>query len=313
VKKIYGALTPIGQEFVKNRVLYLMTLPGVAFFIMFNYMPMGGIILAFKNFKFGDGIFGSAFSQPLLKNFDFFFSSDVFARVTRNTLLLNASFIVFGMFLAVFLALTINEIALRKLKRIIQASVLLPYFVSWIVVSVFVFALLNYDYGIVNNILAGAGMERVDWYNTKGVWPPILVFINAWKFAGYNSVLFLATLAGIDPTYYEAAEIDGATKWRQIRHISIPFILPTLTTLTLLSVGRIMNADFGMFYSIVGENALLYPTTDTIDVYIYRTLRRVGDIGMASAAGAYQSIVAFALVLISNRVARRFNPDGSLF
>jgi putative aldouronate transport system permease protein len=306
-------LAGFGKELFTNRTLYLMTLPAIVLFILFNYLPLTGIIVAFKDYNFRDGIFGSRWTSPFYKNFIFFFKSGDFARVTRNTLLLNFSFIIFNTFFAVLAALMLNEVAGLRLRKVLQGSLLLPYFVSWVVVAVFAFSALNYDYGIINTVLRALGKEPVDYYSKSSLWPGIMTGIYIWKNIGYSGILYSATLAGISPEYYEAATIDGANRFQRIWHISLPHLLPTITILTLLSIGRIMNADFGMFYSIVGENPMLYPTADVIDTYVYRTLRKLGDVGMSSAAGFYQSAAAFILVLVSNRLARRYQPEGSLF
>ena len=308
-----GRMRAFGREIWKHRAIYSMTLPALLFFLLFNYFPMFGVIVAFKNFKFSEGLFRSAWMQPLFKNFEFFFKSGAYKTVTRNTLFLNFCFIVFGTIVAVAIAIMINELLFTKLKKVLQAGMLMPYFISWIVTGVFVYSLLNYEFGMVNGLLRMFGAEPMNWYNMPNLWPPILVIISLWKGTGYTSVIYIAVLTGIDPSYFEAAKMDGATKLQQIRYISIPQLLPTITMMVLLSVGKIMNADFGMFYSVVGENSFLYSTADVIDTYVYRTLRNLGDVGMSSAVGLYQSCVAFILVLLSNAAARKFQPDGSLF
>ena len=301
------------REIFKNRVLYLMTLPAIILFFLFNYLSMFGILIAFKSYKFSDGILGSKWVTPIYRNFEFFFQSEYFVRVTRNTLVLNFSFIVFGALFAVAFAIILNEIGNALLKRVLQIGMLLPSFISWIVVGVFVYSFLNVNYGVVNSILGLFNIEPVNWYGSEKPWTVIFILINIWKTAGYNSIIYLASITGIDTALFEAAEIDGASKAQQIRFITIPLLLPTVTMLMLLAIGRIMNADFGMFYSIVGENPMLYPRADVIDTFIYRTLRRIGDVGMSSAAGFYQSVLGFLLVLICNQLARKFQEEGSLF
>ena len=301
------------QELLRNRTLYLMALPGLSLFFLFNYLPMTGIVLAFKDYSVKSGIFHSPWVTPFYRNFEFFFKSISFVRVTRNTLLLNFGFILFSTLISVTLAIMLSEAASDRLRKLTQAGMLLPYFISWVVVAVFAFALLNVDYGFLNAILRALGMKPVDFYNRAAMWPTIMTLVYVWKTVGYTGVLYSATLAGISPEYYEAARIDGASRLQQIRYVSIPYLLPTILVMTLLSIGKIMNADFGMFYSIVGENAVLYPTTDVIDTYVYRTLRKLGDVGMSSAVGLYQSAVAFVLVLISNRLAKKVDPEGGLF
>lgn len=297
----------------KYWMLYLMTLPGLIFFFLFSYLPMAGIIVAFKEFNISEGIFGSPWIHPLTKNFEFFVTSDQAWRATKNTLILNALMIIIGIIFEVGIAIILNELKNKYFKKMAQSMVLLPYFVSWIVVSMFTYAIFNADYGALNNLLKLLELSPVDWYNSPGYWPAIMVALSKWKISGYNSIIYLAVLSSIDLSYYESARIDGASTWEQIWHISIPQLAPTITTLTLFSIGRIMNADFGMFYSVVGENSLLYPTVDVIDTYIYRSLRKLGDVGMSSAAGLFQSVVAFILVLVSNGIARKYQKAGSIF
>lgn len=301
------------KELGKNRILYLMAFPGILLFFLFNYLPMAGVIVAFKQYNFSKGLFGSPWAKPLLSNFEFFFSSDAFWRVTRNTLGLNFLFIFFGTLFALVISIMLNEVRFARVKKVIQSSILLPYFISWIVVGVFAYALFNFDYGMMNKLLQLFGIAPKDWYNTHEAWPFILTLISIWKGAGYTSIIFLAVLAGIDGTYYEAADIDGAGKWSKIWHITIPHLMPTATILTLLAIGRIMYADFGLFYAIIGENSILYPSADVIDTYVFRSLRRLGDVGMSSAVGFYQAVIGFFLVLISNRIARKYQDEGSIF
>jgi len=290
-----------------------MTLPGLVFFLLFNYLPLSGIILAFKDFNVGEGIWGSPFISPITKNIEFFITSPQAWRATRNTLILNALMILFGIVFEVGLAIILNEIKNRYFKKAVQSVILLPFFVSWIVVSMFVYAVFNVDYGVMNSLRAVFGAAPIDWYNNAGYWPLIMVAISKWKISGYNTMIYLAVLSGADQSYYESARIDGASTWKQILHISLPYLASTMTVLTLFSIGRIMNADFGMFYAIVGENSLLYPTVDVIDTFIYRSLRKLGDVGMSSAVGLFQSLIGFALVLISNVFARKYQSEGSIF
>ena len=313
LSRVGAAFCSMGRELYRNKALYLMACPALILFFLFNYLPLTGLVLAFKDYNFSDGVWGSPWVTPFYQNFEFFFRSSNFIRVTRNTLLLNCVFIFFNTVLSVLFAIMLNEMVSSKLRKLAQAGMLLPYFISWIVVSVFAFALLNYDYGSINMLLQKLGLEPVDFYNKPALWPAIMTVIYVWKNVGYSSVLYTATLAGIPPDYYEAARIDGATRAKQIWYISLPHLLPTIVVMTLLSIGKIMNADFGMFYSIVQENSVLYPTMDVIDTYVYRTLRKLGDVGMSSAVGLYQSIVAFILVLLSNKLAKKIDPEGGLF
>lgn len=290
----------------------MMFLPVGVLLLMFNYLPMAGLIIAFKNFDFSEGIFGSGWSTPLLSNFDYLFQSSAAARAIRNTIMLNALFIVVGLIFEIGLAMLLNEIRSKYFQRAVQTVTLFPYFISWVVVGVFVYNLLT-DVGMVNAMLKSFGIDPVDFYNSSGLWPIILTFITRWKLTGYGCIIYLAAMAGINQTYYEAASIDGASRWRQIWHITLPLLRPTAIILTLLAVGRIMNADFGMFWAVLGDAPSLYETTDVIDTFVYRSLRVTGDIGMASAAGFLQSTIAFVLVFASNLVARRIDRDSALF
>lgn len=301
------------KELATNKALYIMALPGILLLFLFNYLPMAGVIIAFKEFKFDMGILGSPWSKPLLNNFMFFFTSDSAIRSIKNTLLLNFTFIAVGVVVEVGLALLINEISGKTFKKITQSFTLLPYFISWIVVSVFAYNLFNYDYGILNSYVSIFGMEKIDWYSRTELWPVIMLILNKWKVTGYGTIMYLATLSGIDSTYYEAAEIDGASKFKQIFYISIPMLMPTVIILTLLQIGKIMNADFGFFYAIVGENSILYPSVDVIDTFIFRSLRKSGDVGMASAAGLFQSCISFVIIFISNWFARKIDDKSAIF
>ena len=301
------------RELTQNQTLYLMCVPAIILFFLINYLPLFGLVLPFKDYSFAKGIFGSPWAEPLTANFEFFFRSGVAWRVTRNTILYNLSFIVVGNFVAVSLALMLNEMRTRTFVRFTQASFLLPYFISWIVGGVLLRALLAYDFGVLNRLLERYGRERIDWYATKEAWPAILILADSWREGGYRTVLYVAALAGIDPSLYEVAEIDGAGRWKQIRSITLPLLLPTISILALLEVGRIMNADFGKFYALVGENSRLFPTADVIDTYVFRTLRNVGDVGMASAPAMYQSVIGFVLVMLVNWHVRKRMPEGSLF
>lgn len=300
-------------EIRKNFSLYSMVLPAVAALLLFSYFPMMGLIIAFKDFQFDKGIFGSDWVHPFYYNFKFLITSDAAFRAVRNTILLNLLFIVMGTIFEVGLALLLNEINNKAFKKITQSLTFLPYFVSWIVVGVFAYNFLSYDTGVINSLLERLGLERIDFFSQPGIWPILLLFFHRWKNTGYGSVVYLATITSIDSTYYEAAEIDGATKWQQTWHISIPLLMPTVIILTLLSIGRIMNADFGMFYALVGDNAQIYSTTDVIDTFVYRNLRVLGDIGMSSATGFFQSILSLVLVIGSNKLAGLYNKDAALF
>lgn len=301
------------RELFRNRALYGMFLPAMILLLLFNYLPMFGLITAFKDFNFADGIFGSPWIHPLTKNFEYLFASGSAARATFNTIFLNLLFLGFGLLFELGFALLFQELHGKKLKAGIQFGIFLPYFISWIVVGLFAYNLFNYEHGSLNALLGFFGAEPVNWYEDPNLWIVILVIFRIWKMTGYGMVMYIAALAGIDTSYYEAARIDGASRWQQIRYISLPLVAPTVITLLLLNCGKIMNADFGMFYSMIGNNAQLYRTTDVLDTFIYRNLRLNGDVGMSSAAGFYQSVLSTAILLIMNRLARKHNPDGALF
>lgn len=301
------------HDFLRNRTLYIMFLPVAVLLFLFSYLPLAGLVIAFKDFDFSNGIFGSEWMDPLVYNFEYLFSSSAAFRAIRNTILLNFLFIVIGLIFEVGLALMLNELKSKFFKRFSQSLTFLPFFISWIVVGVFVYNLLNFETGAFNRVLAWFGVSAVDFYSEAGLWPLILTIVLRWKVTGYGTIIYLAALTGIDSSYYEAASIDGASRWQQMRYISMPMLRPTIIILTLLAVGRIMNADFGMFYALVGDASILFPTTDVIDTFVYRSLRQSGDVGMASAAGFVQSIVAFVLVLGSNYVARKIDKDSAIF
>lgn len=302
------------KEFKENGQLYLMALPAVVLLFLFSYLPMGGIIIAFKDYQFETGIFGSPWMKPLFSNFQLLFHNNPQALIAmRNTILLNALFIVVGTIFALTLALLFNEIGNKYFKTITQSITFLPTFISWVVVGVFITGLLSYDDGVVNHLLAAFGMHKISFYMKANLWPGILLIVNIWKGAGYSAVIYLATIAGIDSSYYEAAQIDGATRWQQTWYISLPLLRPTVIILTLLAVGRIMNADFGMFFNATGDMPTLYRTTDVIDTFIYRSLRQTGDIGIAAATGFFQSVVSFVVVIICNKLASVFEKDAAIF
>jgi len=313
ISEVNMMITPFFKELYKNRSLYLFALPAMLLLFGFNYMPLFGLLIAFKNYTFDQGIFGSPWMDPFYHNFKFLFQSSQAFRALRNTLLLNGLFILGGIVTQVGFALMLNEIARRRFKKLAQSATFLPYFISWIVVGVFTYVLFNSEHGLLNGLLAGLGMQPIDWYSSPHLWPIILTLIACWKTIGYGSVVYLATLSGIDATYYEAAEIDGASRWQQIVKITLPLLRPTLIMLTLLALGRIMNADFGMFYAIIGDASLLYPTTDVIDTFVYRGLRVSGDIGMSSATGFIQSVLSFILVVGFNMIVRKMDRDSALF
>jgi putative aldouronate transport system permease protein len=308
-----GRIASFRRLFTKNGSLLLMTLPGLILLLVFSYLPMFGVIVAFKDFKAVKGIFDSDWIG--FKNFEFLFGTSDAWRITFNTLFLNALFIVTSTLGAIAVALLLNEVRERtkKLTNFYQSALLLPHFISYVIVGYFVFAFLNTDSGLVNKTLAGFGVDSISWYSSPQYWPAILTSVNLWKNVGFNSIIYLSGILAINPEYFEAARIDGATKWKQTTRITIPLITPLIIITTLLAIGRIFYADFGLFFQVTRDNGLLYPTTDVLDTYVYRALRVSGDVGMAAAAGLYQAVVGFVLVVAANWVVRRIDSDKALF
>lgn len=299
------------KEITSKRSLYIMMLPGILFLLLFNYTPMFGIIVAFKSFNSVKGIFRSPWVG--FNNFKFFFTSQDALRVTYNTIFYNAIFIVSTIIISVLFAIMLNEIKNRILSKMYQSFMFIPYFLSWVVVGYLSYAFFNVDQGFANSLLKMIGKEPIQWYAEPDYWRVILPFINIWKNTGYYCVIFLAGITNIDLQYYEAAEIDGASKIKQMFSITIPFLIPIISVLTILMIGRIFYADFGMFYNLPRETGILFRATDVIDTYVFRALRTMGDTGMASAVGLYQSIVGFILVVASNLIVRKVNPENALF
>lgn len=295
----------------RYRILLLMLLPAVLYVILFNYIPMGGIVLAFKKYNYVDGIFKSPWNG--LDNFMFFFKSGQAWKVTRNTFLYNAAFIVVNNILQLAVAIFLVEIRSRRFRKISQSFMFLPYFISWVVVSVIAFNILSYDYGIVNKVIVLLGGEKVNLYNMPEIWPLIIIAFNAWKNVGYGSILYLASIMGIDPSIYEAAQIDGAGKTQRIFRITIPMVRPTMIILVLLAVGGIFRGNFDLFYNLIGTNGTLYDVTDVIDTFTFRALINNNDIGMAAASGFFQSVLCFVTVVFANRMVSHYDKDYTLF
>ncbi|EXX90404.1 sugar ABC transporter permease [Paenibacillus darwinianus] len=299
------------RDVVKHRTLLLMLAPAVLYFILFAYVPMAGIVLAFKQFNYAGGIFGSPWNG--LDNFRFFFESGDAWRVTRNTALYNIAFIVVNNVLQIAAAILLFEVAGKWFRKITQTVLFLPYFISWVVVGAIAYNLFNYDVGTVNVLLKATGMEPVDIYNTAAYWPVILVIVSAWKAVGYGTIMYLAAITGIDTEMYEAAEIDGANVFQRILNITIPNLYPTVIILVLLAIGNIFRGDFGLFYNMVGNNGLLFSSTDVIDTFVFRSLTTSNEIGMSAAAGFYQSVLGFATIMLANWAVRKYDKDRALF
>ena len=293
--------------FKKNLPLTIMALPALILMILFKYLPLSGIILAFKRYNIRDGIFGSEWNG--FKNFEYLFRTKDAWLITRNTILYNFAFIALDLVLAVTLAIILNELRQKRAAKVFQTIFMAPYFMSWVVVSFIAYSLLSVDDGFINRAF---GLE-VTWYSQQGAWPFILIIFQIWKTIGYSTVMYLGAIVGISDDYYEAALMDGATKWQQIKYITLPALKGMMIILTILAIGRIFYADFGLFYQLPKDSGPLYEVTQVIDTYVYRALKETGNVGMASAASLYQSVVGFVLVVGTNLIVRKMDPDSALF
>ena len=296
---------------IKNLDLYFMIAPSTIYFLIFAYLPLFGLIIAFKNYNYTDGIFFSPWCG--LDNFKFLFESGKVWSLTRNTIVYNVIFLITSIAFEVLLAVFLSEIVGKRLKKICQSVMILPNFISWVVVSVFVYNFLNFETGVINRFLISAGLQPIQFYAETGAWKYILVFANLWKGAGYGSIIYLATITGMDAEIYEAAEIDGASAWKRIRHITLPLLTPTIITMSLLSVGRLLRGNFDMFYQLIGNNGMLYESTDILDTYIFRALLSSPNIGMSSAVGFLQSVLCFAIIVVVNKAVKMYEKDYALF
>jgi len=296
----------------KDLPLLLIALPGIAYLIINNYIPMMGIFLAFKDFSFFRGIFGSEWCG--FENFRFLFQTKDAWIMTRNTILYNVAFIIIGTVLSILVAVFICELGERKRVKWFQGAMLLPNMLSWVVIGYIAYAFLNSEAGFINNTILGRlGLDPISWYAKEGAWPLILLIVYIWKNIGYQSIVYTAAISGIDKSIFEAAAVDGATKLKQIIKVTLPMLKPTIITLTLMSIGRIFFSDFGLFYQVPQNSGAIYATTQTIDTYVYRGLMELNDVGMSAAAGLYQSLVGFVLVMIANTIVRKIDSDNALF
>ena len=304
------------QDVVMNKFSYLIALPAMIYVFLFNYLAYPYMLIAFQRYDYrNNSIIDIIFRGKWvgLDNFKFFFASQNAFRVTWNTIFLNLLFIITGTVMAVLLAILLNELKSKWFIKITQSNMLFPSYISWIMVSYILISLFSTQYGIVNTAIKAFGGQAVNWYTDPKVWPVILVLMKIWKGAGMSAIIFLASIAGIDSSLYEAAAIDGAGRFQMMRRITLPLIMPTIVIMTLLSLGKIMYGDFGMIYALVGDNGTLYKTTDIIDTYIFRSMRQVGDMSQSTAIGLFQSGIGFAMVYGSNWLARKFYPDGALY
>lgn len=309
-----GKVKGFFRDVWRNKMFLIMLIPGVVWYILFSYVPMFGVIIAFKDFDYGKGIFGSDWSG--LHNFEFLFKSNDAFIILRNTICYNLVWIPLAVACAVIMAIIFDALAKRKVTpwtKVTQTMSMMPHFISWIVVSYFVTGLLDYDKGMVNSLLKSLGMDPINWYTDTSKWPFILTICTLWKGVGYNSIVYYSTIRGFSPEYYEAAWLDGANWYKQTRYITLPLLKPTLTVLLTLNIASILSSDFGLFYFIPKNSGLLYSVTSTLDTYVYNGMTQGGDFGMTGAVGFVKSVVGFILILITNAIVRKRSPENALF
>ncbi|NLW46868.1 MAG: sugar ABC transporter permease [Firmicutes bacterium] len=304
------------HELNRNKALFLMLLPGALILFLYNYLPMFGSIVAFKYFEFHGGFITSLIKSRWvgLENFMFMFKTPFAFEMIRNTLLYNLAFIISCTLISIAFAIMLNEIYSRKLAKLYQSAMFLPFFFSWVVFGYLVYAFLSADKGFINmTIFKALGIKPIAWYNDTTYWPYILILVNAWRWVGNNCIIYLASIISLDQQLYEAARIDGASRWQQIINITIPQITPVIIVMILLFVGRIFNTDLGLFFMIPRNSMLLMPVTRTMDVYVYNALMSNGDIGMSSAGAFLQSVVGLITIIIANLAVKRIDPEQSMF
>jgi putative aldouronate transport system permease protein len=311
--KINGGVSFL-KALKRNGSLYVFALPGVLFLLFFCYFPMAGLILVFKNYNFRGGIFGSPWAVPFFQNFLFFFNSfDRALRATRNTVFLNLLYFCVTTTVSMAIAIMLADIRCRQFVKITQSIMFFPFFISWMAFGSILQSILNYNLGTLNNIIALLGGERIDFYANANYWWAVLVICNVWNQAGYSSIIYYAAITGIDPTYYEAAMVDGASKWKQIKSITIPMLRPTVIMLFMLSLGNMLRGNLTMIVGLTNLNPALFPVTDIIDVFVYRSGIRSGELAFSSAVSLYQSVVGLILVMISNSILRKIDRENALF
>lgn len=301
----------IGRVLWQNKTLILMCLPAIAFFFVFCYMPMPGMYIAFVKYNYKQGIFGSPFVG--LKNFTFLFTSGQLSLLLRNTVLYNLAFIIIGNVLQVFFAILLNEVRCRVFKKTTQSLMFLPYFISDVLVSLLVYNLLNYDFGFISNLVRSMGGEMPKIYQNASAWPLVIILVNIWKGTGYGTVVYFAAITSMDTSMLEAAQIDGANGFQKIRYIILPTLKPTVIVLFLFAIGGILKGNFGLFYNLVGNNSVLFSTTDIIETYVYRSMMNSFNFAQSSAVGLFQSVVGFFIVLGANAFVKHLDPDYALF
>lgn len=291
-------------------MLLAMASPAILFFIAFNYLPMFGVVLAFKDFNYRRGFIGSDWVG--LENFKFLFKGDAWI-ITRNTLSYNLLFIALGIVIPVTIAIVLHEIQGKYRTKFFQTVLVMPHFLSWIVAGYVFYAFLRVDLGMFNVLLRNLDFKTVNWYVEAKYWPWIIVLAQVWKTSGYASVIYLSALTGISREYYEAAALDGAGKWKQTLYITLPSLKPIVIILTIMAVGRIFYSDFGLFYNVPRQSGILYPVTNVIDVYVFNALRNTGNIGMSAAAAFYQSVIGFILIVSANYIVKKIDSEKALF
>lgn len=306
-----GILAGLLYDMKHNPYLCLLCLPAIIWFCIFAYSPLVYLLTAFKRYQATKGLWGSEWVG--LKNFEAFFGSDAFFRVTFNTIFLNALFIVVTMIFSILIAIALSEVGNRLFKKVTQSIVILPHFISWTVIALLCEALLKTQNGFINNILVSLGLEKINFYQNADVWPALLTILRVWQGAGYGSIVYLATIAGLDQEMFEAARVDGATRGQCIRYLTLPLLKSTAIMLFIMNVGKIFNGDFGMIYNLVGTNSMLYRTTDVIDTYVYRMLMDSTNIGQSAAVSFYQSVMGLIIVMGTNALTKKLDPDSALF
>jgi len=312
IQKNPGTKKQTAKRLRKYMPLYLLSLPGFIYLIINNYLPMGGLVLAFKKYSFAKGIVDSPWNG--LQNFTFLFGSKWAKIMFRNTICYNLAFLILGTAFAIFVAILLSVIGRKLVKQAYQTLILIPHLVSTVLIGYLVFAFLSEKNGFVNNgILAPLGMDPVSWYTKAGYWPVILVLVQLWRSFGFQSIVYFATIIGFDKAYYEAALTDGASVWQQITRIKLPLLKPTVIILTIMALGRMFASDFGLFYQVPQNSGMLYSTTTTIDTFVYRTLMQDHDVGRSLAAGFLQSILGFIVVMITNMIVRKVDKESALF
>ena len=285
-----------------------MALPAFLVLLFIMYVPMSGLVMAFEKFDYAGGIFGSQWVG--LDNFEFLLKSkDTFLNMTKNTVLYYLLFTAVGTVLNVTVAICIDQLAFKRVAKTMQTLMIIPVFISYAAVQFIVFAFIDSRTGLINSVLG----TRTRFYSTAGYWPWILTIVKIWKDTGYGSVLYMSVLAGIDTSLYEAADIDGANKWQQIKHITIPSLIPMVTVMLLLSVGNLMHSDTGLFYQVTRNNGALYSTTQVIDSYVLNQIMGSSNFGFTAAASFFQSVVGLLLMLVANFTVRKIEPENALF